>query len=81
MSGVVQELYSDLNKLEDLEIKLNWTVNHVEILKDGRVSLVSSNGETLHGDSVIVTIPPKFWSNILELPPEKEIARNLVGER
>lgn len=79
MSGVVQELYSDLNKLEDLEIKLNWTVNHVEILKDGRVSLVSSNGETLHGDSVIVTIPPKFWSNILELPPEKEIARNLVG--
>ena len=78
MSGVVKELYSDLQRHSNLQVKLNWKVGKVEPCEDG-VRIVSKNGVVLHGDSVIVTIPPKYWSDILDLPLEKEIARQFVG--
>ncbi|KAI2496700.1 oxidoreductase [Fragilaria crotonensis] len=78
MSGVVQELYRDLQKHPNLHVKLNWKAANVETTEDG-IRIISTDGSVLCGDSVIVTIPPKYWSDILELPQGKEIARSFVG--
>jgi monoamine oxidase len=78
MSGVVQELYSDLQQHPNLEVMLSWKAAKVETSED-RIRILSTDGAVLCGDSVIVTMPPKYWSDILELPQEKEIARKFVG--
>jgi predicted NAD/FAD-dependent oxidoreductase len=78
MSGVVQSLHDDLKICSDFDYFLNWNVASVEEFQGG-VRVRSDDGKVIDADSVIVTIPPKYWSSIMELPLEKEIARSFIG--
>lgn len=88
LTGVVDELYGDLRELypTNFDVKLNWNVSEVEDLNGG-VRVVSTNssdnseeGETIQGDSVIVTCPPNYWPSFVKhLPREKEVASTYVG--
>jgi monoamine oxidase len=83
MTGIVQELYRDLQEYPNFEVKLNWNVSCVEDMTSidhKGVRLVSASGEILNGDSVIVTCPPNYWPNlVVDLPKEKEEASHYVG--
>jgi monoamine oxidase len=78
MSGVVQSLYDDLKACSNFNSLLNWKVSSVEEFQEG-VRVQSSDGRVIWADSVIITIPPNYWSSIMELPSEKEIATSFIG--
>lgn len=79
MSGIVVELLRDLQKRPDFELRLNWAVTKVETVNDG-ARLVSESGDVICGDSALVTCPTKYWSDIMNLPSEKAVATEYVGE-
>mmetsp|Transcript_17243 Transcript_17243/g.23954 ORF Transcript_17243/g.23954 Transcript_17243/m.23954 type:complete len:509 (-) Transcript_17243:27-1553(-) len=82
MHGIITSLLEEIDEDERVSIKLNWMVSQLNQAPDGNVKVVSSLGDILHANSVIVTAPPTVLTDMQfqpALPSEKLEALNHIG--
>jgi len=80
MSGIVEAIVEELQARDNLSLKLNWQVVNTQQEDDGTVKVISSTGEELVADALIITVPPPMLTQLgLELSEKKLQALQYIG--